>query len=476
MMKKVISLIFLIFNSLYSTEIISINGKKLNFYLDTSKCNFYLENPYPIDNRSKLLLFRDNPPTSFIQIYINGTLYRISQKELQTIEPFFLYDNFIKGIFNVKDIKLTIYFILTNLGKKGFDDTILSIVQLENTTTNTRNLDVRFLFDTVLGEEKKNPSLYTIGGERIEYDRIFEGSVIPVIFSGNVSMPDNEFRDGLYIYPTINNFSPRKLIVGNWKKLNIMRNIFIPEPKARFRYNPYSNPDAAVYLIYSFKLSPLEKFAFGCILSIDKIPEEKLKFKIEDETLSFQSSIVLKEDGEKKEIEELKQPPTNIVITTDTNQLNVINEKLLLYKKLNSLIDKIENKFFSTNLTAEKKEETKLPSQTSLPIAVITNLSGVDTNQIELLNREILKLQEAYEKRLKELQDYYENKLYENKFKEEKYTPRPKDRKDIDKKIKEIDKNLLLLEKLMKFNISSLPENKFKELESNIIDIERELK
>ncbi|MGC8765525.1 MAG: hypothetical protein ACP5QT_06535 [Brevinematia bacterium] len=468
-MKKIISVLFLMlfFDCIYSGETISLNGKKLNFILDTSRCSFYIENPYPVDNRSKLLLFRDTPPTSYISLYIDGMFYRLNEKDLNMKEAFSLYDNYIMGEFVAKNIKITIFFILTNLGRRGFEDTLLYIINLENAGTNSHNLDVRFLFDTVLGEERKSPALFTLGGEKIESDRIFEEGTIPVIFSGNVDTLDMEFRDGLYIYPAINNFNPKRLIVGNWKKLNTMRNVFLPEPRARFRYNPYSNPDAAVCTIYRFKLSSLEKLAFGCALSLDKIPEEKLKFKLED--FIPQISSIAKTETKEKE-KETESKITNIIPSLDTNEISVLNEKLLLYKKLNALIDKIEEKFFSTNLM---KEEAKISQQPPQAFVVITNIGGVaDTNQLELLNKEITRLQNAYENRLKELQNHYESKIKEKEKANEKP---PKSKKDIDKKIEQIDKSLLLLEKLMKFNVSSLPEDKISELKSNIIDIEKEI-
>ncbi|MCX7821155.1 MAG: hypothetical protein N2258_05705 [Brevinematales bacterium] len=476
---KLMSKIFLFFSCsfLFSGEILNIAGKNLSFYFDSDRGSFYLENPYPKDSKSRYLLFKDNPPTSFITLYVDNTPYKLSEKDLKVEEIFNIQNNLIKGKLSYKYLTLTVYFILTNLNKGNFDDTLLNLIEIENSSTNTKNLEIRFLFDTVFGEEKRSPKIFTSGGEKIEYDRIYEEGAIPeAFFNGEVETLDMEFKEGLYIFPVINNYYPSKVIIGNWKKLSMMRNVFIPEPKARFRYNPYSNPDVAIFLSYKIKINPREKFYFGNALSRNYIPKEKLKFSFIEQTpkKESQSSETLISKGNEPEIQKTTNEQTIIKpAEANTNELLLLNAKLALYEKLNNLIDKIEKKFLTTNIN-EKKEEKKA-IDINPPVVIITNYGGANPNpeQKELITKELKKLQELYEQRLKEVMDYYEKKLSEyEKDMTKKETP-PSKKKDIDRKIKEIDKNLLLIEKLLKINPGKTDENKIKEIEQNLIEIEK---
>ncbi len=466
------------FSFVFSREILSISGKNLVFYFYSERGALYIENPYPKDSKSRYLLFKDNPPTSFITLYIDNTPYRFSEKDMKVEEMFNIQNNYIRGKLSYKYLTFTVYFILTNFNKGNFDDALLNIIEIENTSTNSKNLELRFVFDTVYGEDRKSPIIFTSSGEKIEYDRIYdEGSIPEAFFNGEVDEIDMEFKDGIYIFPVINNFYPTRVIIGNWKKLSLMRNIFIPEPRARFRYNPYSNPDVAIFLLYNIKINPKEKFYFGNVISRNYIPKEKLKYSIvaqqNRKEMQKEESLVLKE-SELQTSETQKN--TNGIIATkpievNTNELLIINAKLALYERLNNLIDKIENKFFTTNITIPKEEKKVL--EVNPPVVIITNYTGENSKQDESLEKELKKLQELYENRLKEVMDYYEKRLEEyEKDMVKKETP-PSKKKDVDKKIKEIDRNLLLLEKLLKINPGKTDENKIKEIEKNIREIEK---
>ncbi len=469
------------FSFLFSKEILNISGKNLSFYFDSERGSFYLENPYPKDSKSRYLLFNDNPPTSYISLYIDNTPYKLSERDLKVEEMFNVQNNLIKGKLSYKYLNFTLYFILTNFNKGNFDDTLLIILDIENTSTNSKSFEVRCLFDTVFGEEKRNPKIFTSAGEKIEYDRIYDEGAIPeAFFNGEVDSLDMEFKDGLYIFPVINNYYPSKVIIGNWKKLSLMRNVFIPEPKARFRYNPYSNPDVAVFLSYKIKINPKEKFYFGNALSRNYIQKERLKFSFMEEQPKKENEtcepLISTAKGKEVELPTESQKITNQEITkqTDinTNELLLINAKLALYERLNNLIDKIESKFLNTNISLSKEERKAI--DINPPVVIITNYgSSVDNRQNELLANELKKLQEIYENRLKEIMDYYEKRLSEyEKDMVKKETP-PAKKKDIDKKIKEIDKNLLLIEKLIKINPGKTDESKIKEIEENLREIEK---
>ncbi len=413
-------LLLLISVYMFPQEVMNISTKNLSFYFDNLRGAFYLENPYPKDNRYRYLLFKDIPPTSFITLYTDNSLYRLSERDLKVEEAFYLEDNKIKGKLSYKNINISLYFILTNFTKGG-GDSLLNVIELENNSTNTRQIEIRFLFDTVSGEEKRNPKIFTSGGEKIEYDRIYEeGSIPDAFFAGDVEALELEFKDGLYLYPVLNNFYPARVIIANWKKLSQFRNVFIPETRSKFRYNPYSNPDVAILFIYRIKLNPKEKFHFGNVLSRSYIQKDRLKFNLYEQTFVERkevfsppdTNIALASEGIKVTNlpQEELQPKKETV--PDTNELMLINAKLALYERLNALLDKIESKFLTTNqVSIKEKEEVRISP--SKEVIVITNYLKDSKENEGKIDDELKKIQDYYEKRLKEVMDFYEKKLSE---------------------------------------------------------------
>jgi len=453
---------------------IYLGGKKISFFMDKKTAAFYLENPYPREKEFKTLLFKDNPPTSFLMFQIKNNLYKFSDNVME-VENFNFNDSYINLVLKKEGIVFNVYFIITNVIRKNMDNSIIIYSEIVNKNTNSTRAGIRFLLDTVYGENKKNPVIYTSTKEKIEYDKIVTKELVPdFFFTGYADPLESYFYDGLYIYPSINDFKPEKVIIGNWKKLYQMKSIFIPEPKARFKYNPYSNPDTAICIFYEFILKPDEKIGFGCALSIEQIPKDKLK--ISSFLVEEVSNAVSKETLESKQPQEMaeKLGETKVSKTpVETNQESLLlDTQLKLLEKLLELVDKIEAKFFQTNEKSagyiERKTEPELTPQAK--IFIQAEEKKVSAKEENLSNR-VSELKEEYEKKLKAMEESY------NKEKPATKPTKVRDKKkEIEKTIREVDSQLYLLEKLieLKGDLKDFSSGKIKEIEDKIKKLEEE--
>ena len=475
-MKRNKLLILLLFPAFIIAEenFISLSGKKISFFIDKKTTAFYLENPYPREKEFKMLLFKDNPPTSFLIFQIKNNLYKFSDNVME-VENFTYNDSYINLALKKNGIIFNIYFIITNVIRKNMDNSIIIYSEILNKNTNSSRAGIRFLLDTVYGENKRYPVIYTSTKEKIEYDKIVTKELIPdFFFTGYADPLENYFYDGLYIYPSINDFKPEKVIIGNWKKVYQMKSIFIPEPKARFKYNPYSNPDTAMCIFYEFTLKPNEKISFGCALSIEQIPKDKLKispFLVEEVSKTFS-----RENVELKQIPEVTEKVSETKVSktpVETNQESLLLEtQLKLLEKLLELVDKIEAKFFKTNEKSVPYLEGKTQPEITpnAKIFIQTEEKKPPTLEVDLSNK-ISKLEDEYEKKLKAMTESYK--------KEKPATKLPKTidkKKEIEKTIREVDSQLYLLEKLieLKGDLKDFSSGKIKEIENKIKNLEEE--
>ena len=374
------------------------------------------------------------------------------------------------------------------------------------TTLQTRYQQVqRFLFDTVYNEPEKKVYLYFSTGEKIDYDRLVNQENIPgFIFSGLYSPDSGEFGEGLFIYPTLNEIKANSIIIGTWKNLDEKELDYKVDPRARFRYNIFSNPDAAVAIFYkNILIKGNEKVSFGTVLSTSKLPSINIK------QVNILQSV--------KNVEE--------------NKSAGLNTQVDIFDRISKLIDKIDLLLGSTNLTPVPEAESSLGkglskavSKNSLgnpfdnaktasstspqpavnaqvstqPQAVYTNVlnTGISQKDVENLmdsqRDERLKLQKRYEDKINSLQDYYQSllKQRENEFKDissdykqkieerEKIKLRNQKIDDINSTIISLDKKIDVIEQLLSLHLDfeSMPEGKIEEINNVINDIEKKLK
>ncbi len=459
--------------SLGFSDVISLSGKRIAFFLDDKTGNFYLENPNPKSKDFKDLLFKDMPPTSYITLIIDEKPYRLNDSKLKAVQSFIVSDNNIIGNYMLNKYSIRVTFMITNLSLKDYDS-IVCIVSAKNNSDKQALFGARFLFDTVYGESSKKVNLYFSSGEKIEYDRIINQENIPsFVFSGLPDSENQEFGYGLFIYPSLNELKPDSMIIGNWKMLDEKEIDYTVNPLARFRYNQFSSPDAAIALLYkSINVKTGEEINFGTILSSSKLPIVNIKLidaivtskiltpNLSNTNLGVASGIIAS---------------TNTFLNANFIQnTNLIRSQIDILDRISLLIDKIDAFITNTNSIQQKnvteieksslgkgldksmtrvtigdpfqnesleeksyksinrkepesKESPNNLSQGNKIQNTFTNTVNLDagTNQKDVdnliggLKEERQKLQKQYEDKIASLQEYYQNLLkeQENEYK-----------------------------------------------------------
>lgn len=511
-------IVFLVPFGISYCDVLNLVSKKISFYLDDSYGAFYVENPNPLSKNLRELLFKDNPPTSYITLYVNDKPYRLNENgKISIIRPFMQEDNVIECDLEIDKVLFDLIFMITNLADKP-SDSIICLVDMKNDGNPAVTAGVRFLFDTVYGEDENKPVLYLSGGDKIEYDRMFGNENMPqFIFSGTFDWDSQTFGKGLYIYPYINEIKPGKVIIGNWKKLNEREISYVINPPARFKYYMFSKPDAAVAVYYNnIKLKGGEESSYGVILSVMKIPKISIKsarFNEENKTVSA--------------------PVTNSekVITGQSMSVNAelqkpsLKEEIGVLEKLNGLIDRLDSLFsnglqpltnkaqgsdlekgleksapesmygepFSGSASSVQPVITNLPAAgySSSPVSQTTN-NPVNEENTAMLKSDAARLQKQYDDKIAGLKAYYEDliKKQEKEYKEisssykeysenrENKNNRSKKMEEVNNTITQIDKKISIIEELLQLNLDfeTMPREKIEEIQKKIGKIEEKLK
>lgn len=503
---------FLLFPVIFSYgEILTLTGKKLNFFLEDMSGTFYVESPNPKSKSFRELLFRDLPPTSYLTLIIDGKPYRPNDGRLNVVKPFEIVNNTIRGIFKVDKMSVRLIFVLTNLtGRES--DAVVCQVSYKNEGSTQVMTGARFLFDTVFGESSRRIQLYFPSKEKIEYDRMINQANIPeFVFSGPLDSDSPGFGDGLYIYSSINDLKPDTLIVGNWKKLDENDLNYVLDPLAKFKYNQFSNPDAATAVLYkNVFVKSGEVVNFGCVLSVARIPPN---------TLRLNEAVVL---------DKVETPTNTNMVVTITNVTNtaqpqvyqpfytnfqsydtgMLRSELFLLEKASMLIDRIDAMILNSNRptqvekkTAEQESSdlksgleksvakngggdpfderpnwegrktkpepdytTRSQDREMIPYSTRTNqyvnittninLNSIQTDDPAALQRELYRMQAQYEKKLAGVQDYYLGLLeqQEKEFKEistdyKQKVEEKEQKKSKNKRLDQINQTIISLDK-----------------------------
>lgn len=261
--------LFLLMASAAWPEVLMLQGKKAAFYLDEKSGAFYLENPNPVARGYKTLLFKDTPPTSFITMILGGRPFRLD--ELPMLYPYRVSDKTVSAVYRQDKMLVEVSYTLTNFSRTENDSVVVTL-KIKNLSDAQTVGGARLLFDTVYGEVQKKVMLYIDSGEKMEYDRIFRGEVLPeFIYSGAPQPETGSFDEGLFIYPSINSFQPSQVMIGNWKRFSENELDYTIDPLSKFRYNQFGDPDGAVAVFYqNMYIKPGETVAFGTILSTSR--------------------------------------------------------------------------------------------------------------------------------------------------------------------------------------------------------------
>ncbi|NPV01429.1 MAG: hypothetical protein HPY53_08610 [Brevinematales bacterium] len=513
MKKAFVLILFLCVCGVLFAADLALNGKKIVFYLDSGSGHFYVENPSPSETELKNLLFKDNPPTSYITLILEGKPYRLNDGLLTVKEPFTQKGSKISGVYALKNVEYNITFILTNSEAKEENDSVICLITVKNTGNTQINVGARMLFDTFYNERWGKPEIFLASGEKINYERLlYEASIPDYIFSG---IYDPDKLEGLYIYSYLNLLHPSRIIIGNWKKLDENELDYTVEPQGKFKYNDFANKDAAVAVFFDkIYVKAGETINFGCILTrkvftydvfnSDVTGIQSVVGSATNTNTNMSVVIAPTNTNTVKPVAVVTNPsPTNTIVqkpatnvkpaavktdmiasgevdgktppppaTGGSADLELIKAQLALMEKLTALVEKMDKQMTG-------------PVETQKP-AVITNTiqPAADPKKIEETKQayeaELKKQKEGYEKMLaaqqKNIQDMidtYEKRLNEeSSLKNKNYSLN-----ELDKALNELDNQISLVEELSKLNLDfkTMPKEQLDALKKQVETMESKL-
>lgn len=518
-------------------ETLALYGKKIAFYMDDRSGNFYVENPNPRSKSYKQLLFKDDPPTSYITAIIDGKPYRVN--ELKPVKPFAVNDNVLSGKFKLNNTDIRIDFILTNLSEGEYDSVVCAI-NYRNPVDPQVLVGARILLDTVAGESQKKPLLYLSSSERIDYDRLIVQNNLPdFILSGAYEMDNPDFGYGLFIYPNINEIKPNSIIVANWKRLDEKELAYTIDPLAKFRYNEYGNPDAAVAIFFQdIYAKKGEAISIGAVLSTSRLKASQIKITeavVGDNRIPAIPTVVTNYITN-----DIGSSNVTLTITSNTNrEVNALSVQVDLLERAALLIDRLDSLLKSSNahsvlgsgdsslgkgldgsvpknprgnpfnndvsmISPQSTNQGNKPQpyqQQAGPAPLITNIiqtniyytnSTLSEEEIRKLKEERDRVQKQYEEKVQSLEVYYKEllKKQEDEFKatssdykqmlDEKEKIKAKNRKmsELDNTILSLDKRIEVIGELLELNLDfeSMPPEKLEEAKSLISELESKIK
>lgn len=396
-------------------EIIEFKNKHLLLLFDDINYRFTLQRELiPSKEFSKDLLFFNIPPTSFITIKIDNISYNFNEGRIITPptrskEGSLFFECDIQGI--IVTTKFT--FTLNTLSKE--EDGLIIKVEVENSSTSTKNIGIRYLLDTIFGENEAKPKFYLEGRSGIDYELLVNQNNMISYF---ISSSDINGVNNLYITW---NPSPDRIIFSNWRRLSLSSWDIDPSPFLKYKFSENSSEDCAVAIFFeNIQLKPKDKAEFEVIISttlFSRIDETTLQTNtLQTTQLELQQEVKPNE----KETTSIEKPqlPQQISITNYVFITNEVVQQETSTPKIVTQVIQQQNATLTqptiitqiiipqTTQSQELQEikqrlqtfETKLEEVYISIDKVINQLSNIQTQQPLVKNKEI-------EKDIKELQN-----------------------------------------------------------------------
>ncbi|MGC8963785.1 MAG: hypothetical protein ACP5KI_00235 [Brevinematia bacterium] len=370
--------------SAYST-LVEYKNKYLRLLVDDINYRFTLQREFiPSGEYSRNLLFFDIPPTSYISFKVDNLSYKANEGNIikgVTLENDSLrFSTVIDGI----EFDVTFNFIPNSLSK--VDDCLQIKVFALNLTNISKNVNVRYLLDTIFGENESLPKFFLDGKTAIDYELLidYKNMVSYVVSSSDVEKVNN-----LYIYWK---GSPARILFSNWRKLDNSDWFVEPSTFLRYRFSETSSEDCAIAIFFeNINLSPNQSTNFVVFLSTTPFSPviEKEDISKKEEKIVYE---VTKE--EKTNVQEIvtnvenipSSPVTNLILVT--NEIMVVKTQEVVLSKEVVNTNRVTNILYITNFqNTENIDEikkkideienrlSKLTESMDLMFSQITNIS-----------------------------------------------------------------------------------------------------
>lgn len=325
MILRVVCVLLSIFivTDLYSA-IVDFKNKYLKLLFDDVNYRFSLQRELiPSREYSRDLLFFNVPPTSFILLNIDGVSYNLNESRVissPSVDP--------EGVFGfvceVQDIVVSVRFYFEKNESSGVEDSLRIEVSLSNTGSTQKSVGVRYLLDTVFGENEVKPKFYIDGRNAIDYELLVDRNNM---ISYVVSSSDINGVNNLYI-----NWDrePSRIIFSNWRKMNIANWSVEPSSFLRYRFSETSGEDTAVAIFFEgFSLKPRDTEKMSVILSTSMYMPSRQIVEKKVEKPKSQNAVQTEKEEPKVVVTERVIIVTNYVFLTNEMQTTRTQEVVL---------------------------------------------------------------------------------------------------------------------------------------------------
>ncbi|MBU1076505.1 MAG: OmpA family protein [Spirochaetes bacterium] len=164
----IISFIFLITFPLYS-EFISISNSYIEILGETESGRFVIKttggHPEFESDRNSLLIYKDDPPTSYTTLRIDDQNYIFGEEKGEFISPMKITDNGIEAVWKIKNIIIKQNINLAYGPISGVKDSAGIVYTIINKDDHSHKIGIRVVLDICLGDEDGSPFILPGLGE-----------------------------------------------------------------------------------------------------------------------------------------------------------------------------------------------------------------------------------------------------------------------------------------------------------------------
>lgn len=312
---------------------IGISSKYIEVVMDTTTGRFFIKSvlgdpDIPSDDK-KNLLFDKMPPTTYSTLFVDGDAFSVGTD-----------DGYFDGSPNVSKGKLVwtwrpnkyskikflqVIEIVTNPFSSRDDMVRISYIVV-NEDKVERTVNVRLLFDTVLGEGDKSP-FFVSGYGKIDKETVFYEGNMPYYWYSFDSLDKPKVRIMGIVSGFENVSIPSMLVFAIWRKLDRAKWDYIPEVGASFSEGLFGGRDTAVAIYFKpTKLKPQELTLYSTMFGIygdtlKNLGNVSLSLSLPEVVVSFPFSVSLSiQNTSSVELKDIK-----VSIDVNTNYFYVSN-------------------------------------------------------------------------------------------------------------------------------------------------------
>ena len=307
---------------------IGISSKYLEVIMDNASGRFFVKtligDPDNPNDDKKIILFDKIPPTSYPTLFVDGDGFEVGTE-----------DGYFENRPSISKNKLTwawrpnkyskikliqIVEIVTNIFTLR-DDILRITFLVVNEDIKEHDVNIRFIFDTVLGESEKAPFFIPPYG-KIDKETVFYENNMPTIWYSFDKIDKPKIKTMGILSGLEDVTTPSMVVFANWRKLSKTKWDYIPEVGSSFSEGIFGVKDTAVAVYFKkTRLKPQEIAIYSTMYglfgdTIKKIGNVSFSLSVPEIVKSFPITVSL--TVENKSPIKLKDIIAKLIIDTNT--------------------------------------------------------------------------------------------------------------------------------------------------------------